>query len=193
MRVLAQASRTDDPELASTAVLGLGNAAMRLRDRDAAGAAGYVDDLLARLRAATDDGTRMTLLRALGNTGDARILPALQAAFASDAELVRAAAVEALRFVPGVEPLVIAALRDHASAVRTAAVFAAGFGSLDKLVGVLAETARVDPDTTVRRSIVELAGARMKELPALRAIVEHAAANDADTELRDAARGMLAR
>jgi hypothetical protein len=193
LRTLAQTSRTADAELASTATLGLGNAALRLRDRDPAGAAAYVDDLLARLRAAADDGTRITLLRALGNTGDPRILPALQGALAADAELVRAAATEALRFVPGIEALVAASLRDAASAVRNAAVFAAGFASLATLAPALTDAARTDPDPTIRRAIVDLAGPRMRELPALRAIVEYAAAHDTDAELREAARGMLAR
>jgi hypothetical protein len=142
---LAQLSKQHD-EVGDTALLAYGNAAMR--DEDPADAARRVDDLLARLARATSDDERAVIVRALGNTGDRRILPALTAAFGSTSMLVRVAAVEAMRLVPGAEGMIGTALRDRVVDVRAAAVFAAT--GRPELRPLLVDVAAHDPEPEVR-------------------------------------------
>jgi HEAT repeat protein len=195
METLQAAARSTDAELSATATLALGNAALRLANSDAAAAARQVDELLARLEQASEITDRITLLRALGNTGDPRILPALELALASPSDMVRAAAAESLRLLPDAraDALIIAVLDDASPIVRTSAVFAAAHRRLDPTAQALAIRARTDTDSAVRRAIVELAGQRMNELPSLlRPIVVNAAERDADADVRELAKKFLA-
>src|SRR5262249_16226560 len=84
LAVLDAASQRDDGDVSATATLASGNAAFRLRDVDPNASNAEVDDLIQRYRAAPDDDTRVLLLRALGNTGDPRIEPALAVALGSE-------------------------------------------------------------------------------------------------------------
>ena len=183
------ASGTGD--LASTATLAQGNASLRMHDDDPQAAAAQVDALLARLARASDDEERALVLRALGNTGDPRILDALTQALATGSITVRIAATEALRLVPGsaADQLLLARCADASGLVRAAAVFAITDRDLGPFAAALARMARRDPDVGVRRAIVDLAAARLDEL---RAVVEQVAANDADPELRTIAKSVLA-
>ena len=183
------ASGTGD--LASTATLAQGNASLRMHDDDPQAAAAQVDALLARLARASDDEERALVLRALGNTGDPRILDALTQALATGSITVRIAATEALRLVPGsaADQLLLARCADTSGLVRGAAVFAITDRDLGPFAAALARMARRDPDVGVRRAIVDLAAARLDEL---RAVVEQVAANDADPELRTIAKSVLA-
>lgn len=180
-------------DLANTATLAQGNASLRMRDEDPQAAASQVDALLARLARAVDDEERALLLRALGNTGDPRILDAVAAALASNSITVRVAATEALRLVQGgaADQLVLARFVDVSAHVRGAAVFAITERDLAPFAAALARQVRRDPDTGVRRAIVDLAASRLDD-PALRALVEHVAASDADAELRAVAKALLA-
>jgi len=183
------ASGTGD--LASTATLAQGNASLRMHDDDPQAAAAQVDALLARLARASDDEERALVLRALGNTGDPRILDALTQALATGSITVRIAATEALRLVPGsaADQLLLARCADASGLVRAAAVFAFTDRDLGPFAAALARMARRDADVGVRRAIVDLAAARLDEL---RAVVEQVAANDADPELRTIAKSVLA-
>ncbi len=191
---LAQEATRDDADVSATATLAEGTAVLHLRGSDGDAAGRQIDALLARFAAATDDDERALVLRALGNTGDLRILPAVQQGLASADPMVRVAATEALRLVPGdaIDALLLASLRDPYGLVRAAAVFATGERSLVPYAATFDRTERGDRDVTVRRAVVELAGARFTELPALRAIVAYAADRDPDPELRETAKQLLA-
>lgn len=193
IETLAAAATSTDPELSATATLAQGNAAMRLAASDAAAATRQLEELLARLEHAGDVSDRVILLRALGNTGDPRILPALELALRSPSDVVRAAAAESLRLIPDgrADALIIATLEDGSPIVRTSAVFAAAHRRLDPTAHALAIHAKGDVDSSVRRAIVELAGQRMNELPSLRPIVVHAAERDADADVREIAKKFL--
>ena len=186
-------SATGSGEVAATATLAVGNAARHLRDTDPARADAALDGLLARLRAATDDAERALCLRALGNLGDPRMLDAVALAFTSESAMVRTAAAESLRYVPGIraDDLTLAALADPFDQVRSAAVFAAGFRDLNALATRLERALRREPELEVRRAIVELALLRLAEVPALRAIVSYAAKHESDAALRAAAQAKL--
>jgi hypothetical protein len=183
---LAQLSQAHD-EVGDTALLAYGNATLRASDEDPSDAARRVDDLLARLARATDDEERAVLLRALGNTGDPRILPALSTYVAVPSVLVRTAAVEALRLVPGDEAMIISALADGVLDVRAAAVFAAANHDMNALRPALARALQRDREDSIRRAIIELAA----DSPLLRPLLVDASAHDPDPELRALAKRLL--
>ncbi|MBP6629707.1 MAG: HEAT repeat domain-containing protein [Kofleriaceae bacterium] len=173
-------------ELTDAALLALGNLAMRLREQDPAAALRVVDELLARLAAAGDDSRRAAVVRALGNTGDARVVAALAPlAGAASAEL-RAAALASLRLVPGPDStrLLLAGLRDGDSEVRTGAVYALGFHPPAPYVDVVVAHYRQEPAPMVRREILVVAGAYLDEQAPYRSLLEWAARNDPDADLR---------
>lgn len=191
LAALAEEAARPDGDVSASATLAEGTAALHLRGPDGDAT---VDALLTRFTNAADDEERALVLRALGNTGDPRILPAVQQGLASADPIVRIAATEALRLVPGdtVDALVLASLRDPSSLVRAAAVFAATPRPLAPFVVYFMSALRTDGDVTVRRAVVELAGARITELPELRALVAYAADHDPDPELRETAKSLLA-
>lgn len=195
LAALDRAATHGDGDIAATATLAQGNAALRIRDEQPGASAQQVEALLARLERAVDDGERALLVRALGNTGDPRIVPALDRALAGGSTHLRIAATEALRLVPGaaVDARILARLGDGDGLVRAAAVFASGERDLQVYVAAFDRALRSDRELEVRRSIVALAGARIDELPSLRALVEYAAAHDPDAELRASARVLAAR
>lgn len=183
---LAQQSKQGG-EVGDTALLAYGNATLRMSDENPAEAARHVDDLLARLAQATTDEERAMVLRALGNTGDGRILPALSPYLAATSVMVRTAATEALRLVPGDEAMIIAALGDAVLDVRAAAVLAAANHDMNVLRPALAGVLQRDREDSVRRAIIELAA----DAPVLRPLLVEAAAHDADPELRALAKRLL--
>lgn len=193
LRALAEATQGAG-DVATTATLAQGNASLRLRETDPAAASAQVDALLARYRRASDDAERALVLRALGNTGDPRIVEVIVLGLASSTLDVRISATEALRLVPGAaaDKLLLALFGDAESTVRGAAVFATVERDLAPFTQVLARTARHDPVTLVRRAIVDLAAARLGDSPALRAMIEQVASSDPDAEVREAARKLLA-
>lgn len=162
LRTLAAASQGDG-DLASTALLARGNAALRLSDGDPSAAGAVVDDLLARLRRATEPSEIELVIRALGNTGDPRIVPALSAAFSTGSLAIQVASTEALRLVPGADGILAKRLDHPASAVRIAAVFTVSGRPLDPFLAILDRRARADVDVEVRRAIVDLASTRRGE------------------------------
>jgi HEAT repeat protein len=193
LTALEQAAHSDS-ELAATATLAQGNAALRINDDAPGASARLVEALLARLERAQTDEERALVIRALGNTGDVRIMPALDRALAGSSMLVRVAATEALRLLPGTatDTRLLALLGDGNGFVRAAAVFATGERDLRAFVAAFDRALHTDRELEVRRTIVTLAGARIAELPALRALVEYAAAHEPDAELRATAKALAA-
>jgi hypothetical protein len=193
LAALARAADSGEGDVASTATLAQGNAALRMRDDAPGASAQQVEALLARLELAASDEERALIIRALGNTADERIVSALARALAGTSPLVRIAATEALRLLPGaaIDSRIIVLLGDADSLVRAAAVFAAGERDLHAFAPVFARALRVDRALEVRRAIVGLAGARIDELPALRGLVEYAAEHESDSELRAIARAFV--
>lgn len=115
--------------------------------------------LLSRYAAARDVPTSVNLLAALGNSVGPRVLPVLYEATGASSSEVRAAAVRALRLVPGDQAdqlLVTRMSGDPDAAVRSAAIFAASFRSIDPFVDPLRNVATSDPAEQVRAEAVSL-------------------------------------
>lgn len=173
-----------DPLDRSTALLALGNAAKRAADEEA------VTSLLERLARATTPEEQTICLRALGNTGDPRALPALTAALGSPSSDVRAAAVSSLRLIEddAVDPLLGQTLLEDADeGVRAAAAFAATFRPLAAVLPLADEVLRTDEASRVRMAVVEMLSRRRAEDPACDELLAWAQANDADQGVREAA------
>lgn len=191
---LSKLARDRDPDVRGTAALALGNASLAQRKEGHVGEAEQaVDELLAKLQAATTQEEQLLYIQALGNAGDARALPALQTALsAGDVEL-RSAAVTALRFIADdrVDALIAATvLRDPAERVRRSAVFAASFRSLLIFLGPLRQAAQSDADAGVRLDIVGVLG-RSLATPGVLDVLSALAANDPAPDVRRAAAALL--
>jgi hypothetical protein len=101
-------------------------------------------------------------------------------------------AVRALRLVPAPEAdqLLGATLRrDRDPTVRAAAIFAAGFRSLDPLVDAIMDTARRDPIDYVRAGAVTLLARDRLLSPRIDRALTDIASNDPDPGLRRLANG----
>ena len=187
LRKLAEGST----ELSGTAALALGAAAGRT-EGEAADAA--LAELLARLEAAGSTGEAVLALAALGNTGDARIVPAVQAALTSPVPELRAAAVAALRLVPGttVDALIRATLlADPSPDVRVSAVSAASRRPLPPFGVALHRALNADAEPMVRLAAVQLVGGRLDEIPALASALSWNAESDPDPQVRSVAAALL--
>jgi hypothetical protein len=125
--VAALTSALDAPQ-GATAALALGTQAGKLGE-DGAGTEA-VDQLLARLAAATSDDERGLYLEALANTGSRQALPALQAALQDPSFALARLGAYGLRFIPGddVDDLLLALLQGG-SVVTVEAVKATAYRS----------------------------------------------------------------
>lgn len=194
MGALSQLSHDREGDVRGTAALALGNAALAQRRAGAVGEAEQaVDELLAGLAAATTEDEQILYLQALGNSGDARALPAIQRVLSAGGEELRSAAVTALRFITAeaVDGLIAATLRgDPSVRVRRSAVFAASFRPPLLMLPVLQQAVLRDPEARVRSEIVPVLG-RSLSLPGVVSTLQALAKNDADAEVRQAAAALL--
>ncbi len=194
---LLRATGDTDREVRSTAALALGNVAAGQRKSNPGDADQSVDELLALLASAATQDEQIVYLQALGNAGDARALPALQRALASEAAAVRSAAVVSLRFIEGaqVDQLITGAIiQDRAAEVRRGALFAASLRALPSLFAALQKAALGDEDVGVRMDAVGLLGKALT-MPAISgsagAVLRTVASKDPEPEVRRAALNRL--
>jgi HEAT repeat protein len=189
-RALARAARTADAAVASSATLGLGNLVKRMTE-----ASGDPSELLAmlieRLQGAADDAERVLCLDALGNTGDARALPAIAPYLDHGDAGVRAAAVAALRFLAGVDDRLVAALQDGAPVVRRAAAGALAYRAITPLLPLVTLVLQHDVDVETRLAVVMALVLRKRQEPRLADLLAWAAEHDPAAEVRSAARRAL--
>ncbi len=185
-------------DLAETAALAVGNHVKKRQeeggDEAAAGTADLVESLIAKLQAAKTSEERALYLKALGNTADARAVPAILAQLATDDVSIRAVALWALRFMPGSEVeavLIEALLKDPALAPRQAVVAGAAFRPLDPLGPALDKMARSHPDKALRLDIVHLLGVSKNRYPPGIVTLKWVAQNDGAADVREAAQAAL--
>ena len=195
LETLDRQTESDTRSVRSTATLALGNAARSLEAGGDESADATVLDLLERLDGATTPADQALYLRALGNTGDARALPAIESALSSPEERVRSAAAEASRFIvdPRVDELLSKVLvADISPAVRRSAVLAATFRDLTPLLPAMDAVLDKDGDERVRMDVVAALGKVRKAVPAVIALLRAAAEHDPSAEIRKRAAAYLA-
>lgn len=151
---LSQGAASDDPALVNMSSMALGAAARALTASGGDGTLDPVAPLLERYAAAADDGTRIMLLAALGNSGDARALDVIRAAL--DSPALAPTAAYALRFVPGsaVDDLLHAIVtRSPSPDLRQAAYRAVPYRAADPWAQWLQSQAQQETDPRTLASI----------------------------------------
>jgi len=117
---------TDPNEhIRGASALALGSVIQRIATEHPAEGDAAVVALVASLQTAPTARERVIALRALGNSGDARVTPLASQAYSDQAADVRIAAVHAVRFVPGAEAdalITRAMLTDPDARVRVQAI-----------------------------------------------------------------------
>jgi hypothetical protein len=190
-QALAEAARSSDPALASTAALGLGNLSKRMIEQGSGDPSDAIALLIERLQGAADDAERILYLDALGNTGDARALAAIEPYLAHAEAKVRAAAVAALRFLAGVDDKLAAALQDGAASVRGAAAGALAYRAITPMLSLVTRVLQADPDVGVRLELVAALQLRKRQEPGLASLLVWAAEHDSAAEVRSAAKDAI--
>jgi HEAT repeat protein len=193
LHALRAATRDADPDVASASTLAAGNVARKLGESDPDAARDVVTELLQRLEASRDPGEQTLLLRALGNAGDARVVPLAARFLASATSIVRHAACDALTFVrdPSADALLgQTALRDEDADVRVGAIRVSGMRAFDAYASVLQEVVTRDPMTSPRLAAVERLGRAMPDARAV-ALLRIVAERDSDEDARAAASAIL--
>lgn len=188
------AKNSVDENVASTARLALGTMARNLQAKSPARAAKIVEEFVGRIRNA-DEKTANELLAVLGNTGSPTILPTISRYLMSEKTSLRAAAVSALRLVDGsrADALLIKILLSDADAlVRLEAVNA--LAAREPNAAIVAAQKRAfhtDKSAPVRVAVLQNLWRARDAFPAVRQIVERAAASDAAKEVREAAANLI--
>lgn len=190
-QALAEAAGSKDPSLSSTATLALGNLAKSAGES----AADVVDDLVAKLAAATDANDRAHFLDALGNTGSPRAKAAILAHVHDAESLVRGAALSALRFQTGddvVEALGGGLLAPE-MAVRRASLSAIGQQTIDPYVPIFADYVKRETESELRIFAVRVLARSVNANTAVEGVLSVVATQDADPKVREAAESALAK
>jgi HEAT repeat protein len=184
---LRRLQSSGDADVRTGATLALGAVARAMKGSDAETADGLVVALLRELRAERVERNRAVWLRALGNAGDARVLPLAREALSSSDEIVRIAAAASVRFVAGPEAdrlLEDAMTRDAAPNVRMEALgIVEGFRALPSYLPLLGTVVKADDSPAVRRAAVHALG-RLRADPDALALLRDAAENDESEDVR---------
>lgn len=184
-----------DAETSFAASLALGSMAKRLAAFSEERAEAVAATLVAQLEAASDPAIVRNLLLALGNAGSTRSLPAIQRFLDHTSPALRAAAVDALRFLPGdgVDLLLGAALRTDADAsVRLTAAGAFAYRTLtpDSCSAQLAAL-KDEKSDLVRIALLENLWKARDAFPEAGQVVRHVAEKDPSPDVRERARAMI--
>jgi len=192
LRELAQSPEQD---LRSTATLALGNAARNLNEQRSPDAAELLRELAQSVAAASTPEARALRLRALGNTASPEVLAVIQDALRDASPIVREAAIEALRLIPGAAADQLLAMRmveDPSPQVRRAAIFASSFRPLPGFLPVLERSLRTDAVDAVRNDVVRLLGEHLPRLAGAADLLAWAGQNDPNSDIRHTALAYLA-
>jgi HEAT repeat protein len=184
-----------DP-FSESALLGLGTYSRRLRESDAVDQANEIGALLVdRLRSADNTEDRLTVLRAISNSGYSPAMPLVIPFLTDRQELVRIDAVQALQSMKDVrvdEILIERLNSDPSRDVRISALGAAKVREPSEALAHAVETAaQREPDSRVRFRAVELLAAWGPSRPDVRSTLEQIARNDVEARIRDLARNAL--
>ncbi len=177
----------DDPQLGAQAKYGLGGNAYRLKGTDPAAAGGIVNELGGLLAAAQSDTERIDYLLALGNSGVDQALQYIEPYLAHPTELVREAAVDALRRLPGTRPdeLIADALLHGSPLMRAAAAKAARERLFtDVLAAALATALASETEMQNKLVLIQSAGEWWQRSAAVRLALEALARSDTDPTVR---------
>jgi HEAT repeat protein len=183
-----------DANISATALLSLGTMAHGLAKKSPARSQRIVHDLLQQARHTQTQDRTHDLIEALGNTQSAEALPAL-ASFARNPEArLRAAALDALRFMPAprADALLLSGLDDSDGAPRLEAAYALSFRKMTTATFAAQKKALLaDDNEKVRAALLANLWKDHAKFPEARKLVETAANQDPSDYVRKVAREML--
>jgi HEAT repeat protein len=190
LSTMVEGSNLED--LKDSAALALGSAARQARDARTAGEAPReaVAGLTTAYAKATDAQQRKVYLDALGNAADAQALPIIKEALADPDPVIRGAAANAARSIPGPEAdaVIATALRDPENLVRTRALMALEDRPLTPtLAEILVAALRTEASPGTRANVISILGRRLGSQPMARPALEWARDNDPVPSVREAA------
>jgi hypothetical protein len=179
----------DDPVYGTQAWYGLGSAAHNLAASDPEAAKGVALEISSALRQTADPNQAVRLLKAIGNAGNEATLDDIEARLASPEAGVRAAAVWALRRVPGAradQGIAVALDRDPEAVVRLKALEAIAYRQATPvLVYALQDSITSETEVVVRRESVRAAMRWAALAPNLAAGLRELARTDPDQKIRE--------
>jgi HEAT repeat protein len=192
--VLEKTMTSDTGDVSTAATLALGSNIRTQNAEQLGDTTSALQTLLDGLAGATTDAARRVYLLALGNTGDARALDAIEPYLTSPDVDLRVAAATALRQMPGAraEKDLQTALADGNYLVRRAAVEAIGGRPDTDLVPVIEQMLHTDPEASVRIAIVSVLYAVSDKAPSALDALRWAAGSDPSPKVREAAKSFLA-
>ena len=183
---------SDREDLKDSAALALGSAARQAREAGTAGESPReaVAELTTAYAKASDTEQRKVYLDALGNAADPEALPLIREALADPDPVIRGAAANAARGIPGPEAdaVIATALQDPDNLVRTRALTALDDRPLTpKLAEILSAALRTDASPGTRAQVIAILGRRLGSQPTARPALEWARDNDPVPAVREAA------
>jgi hypothetical protein len=184
------------PRHALTAVYGLGTQARQLQAQGQTELARRAAlALLEQLGSAATDEARIHALRGIANSGLDDCLPAVEALLTSRSELVRAAAVEAMRLMhdPRVDGLIARRLSEekHGFALRAALSATKARRPSSELHAAVVALATKPGDDRSRHAALSLLVRWLPEVPSLREVLLRIAESDSTEAIRATARSAL--
>jgi len=193
MRISRDLLDNPEPAVGRAAAMAMGALARAGRTVQPAEASAIDQFMIDRYGKTAEANGRIELLSAMGNSAGPALLPTVEAALHDSAPKVRAAAARALRLVDdpaAVRLLVDTMIGDHDASVRSAAIFAATFRSMeDSLVAALLQAAKSDPVDQLRSEAIVLLLRHQSSLPQVSEALANIADNDPKERIRRLARG----
>jgi HEAT repeat protein len=193
---LKEAMGSRDKVVSSTGALAAG-AVVRTLHEAQGDSQDIVQMLSEKLAQATTDGERALYLKALGNTGDDRALPAIQPFFTHDSVDLRALAVYSLRFLRGTaaEQFLLEAIEVNVPQIRDAAVHALADRSLAPVFSAALEAlSKTEPEESVRITLLNTLQMRLEQPgdeELARAILTWSASHDPSPRVQTFAKEIL--
>lgn len=183
---LASAMQSSDRSIASTATLASGSVIRAMTLHASGDTAAAMRTLVAKLAAASAADDKVLYLEALGNTGDARAMAAIQPYLSDEEVSVRASAVGAMKFMSGdaADRAVIAGMSDPEPVVQRAAVRTIQYRPIAAVLPAIQALLGSKVENTVRKAALSGLRAKSQELAFL-------AENGASEGAKQMAREML--
>jgi len=183
-----------DDSISATALLALGSMAHGLAKKSPARSSKIVHDLLRQTTVNQPEGHTHDLIEALGNTQSAVAIAALTAFTKNPAPQLRAAALDALRFMrsPGVDGLLLKGLGDADGTPRLEAAYALSYRKMTaESFAAQKKALLADDNEKTRAVLLSNIWKSQQQFPEARVLVKSSADHDPSEYVSKLAKGML--
>ena len=183
-----------DDSISATALLALGSMAHGLAKKSPARSSKIVHDLLRQTTVNQPEGHTHDLIEALGNTQSAVAIAALTAFTKNPAPQLRAAALDALRFMrsPGVDGLLLKGLGDADGTPRLEAAYALSYRKMTaESFAAQKKALLADDNEKTRAVLLSNIWKSQQQFPEARVLVKSSADHNPSEYVSKLAKGML--